>query len=180
MRLFLAINLNDSLKNELMYTISVIKGNTMKGSFTKRANLHITLAFIGEVSQSRLRELIQTMNKVRFHSFSIKLSKLGQFCVRGELLYYRYISYSSELISLQQLIATELKKASFSVDEKEFIPHITLARRCLIKDNLLSDEVIEQLSCKCMVINEFSLMKSERLDGKLIYTKLHGVEAALE
>lgn len=50
MRLFIAIELNDRVKDELCVIQKRLKLRGMRGNFTIRENMHLTLAFIGEYS----------------------------------------------------------------------------------------------------------------------------------
>ena len=43
MRLFIAINFDDKIKDELCLLIDKLKNYSVSGNFTKRENLHLTL-----------------------------------------------------------------------------------------------------------------------------------------
>ena len=51
MRLFIAINFNDYIKNELCSVMENLKKYTLRGRFTSRENLHLTIVFIGETNK---------------------------------------------------------------------------------------------------------------------------------
>jgi 2'-5' RNA ligase len=176
MRVFIAINFNDPFKLELMHSISLLREHSAKGSFTQRDNLHLTIAFIGEVVTNRIDTLIQTMEKIAFDPFSLELLDLGQFKNCGEVLYFRKVACPAELFLTRQRLIEELKQAKFSVDEKEFIPHITLARRCIMKESFSRINLNQQFQSKYMTVDEICLMKSEQINGRLTYTKLYGLK----
>ena len=48
MRLFTAINFDDNIKDALSAAISELKARGIRGTFTLRENLHLTLVFLGE------------------------------------------------------------------------------------------------------------------------------------
>ena len=52
MRLFTAIVLSDAAKNEIFQLVCNMKQNAVRGNFTRRENLHVTLVFLGEVADS--------------------------------------------------------------------------------------------------------------------------------
>ena len=52
MRLFIAINFDDSFKTGLLNIINTLKRNGIKGNFTLSDNLHLTLVFLGEIEHS--------------------------------------------------------------------------------------------------------------------------------
>ena len=48
MRLFIAINLSDAMKDSLINTQNALYDLGVRGKYTSEENLHLTLAFIGE------------------------------------------------------------------------------------------------------------------------------------
>ena len=48
MRLFIAINLEDGMKDGVLAVRREMERRGVRGNFTKEENLHLTLAFIGE------------------------------------------------------------------------------------------------------------------------------------
>ena len=55
MRLFIAINFNDDIKEELENNIEDLKDEAKRGNFSLIDNLHLTLAFIGELDKRNLQ-----------------------------------------------------------------------------------------------------------------------------
>jgi 2'-5' RNA ligase len=164
------------MKAELMHTISILKEHSIKGNFTRRENLHLTVAFIGEVATNRMEQLTHTMEKVSFDPFALELLDLGQFHNREEKLYYRNVTCPEELLLYRQRLVEELKHTHFPVDEKAFIPHITLGRRCVMKESFSKLTMSQLLQTKHMMVDEISLMKSEQINGTLTYSKLYGMK----
>ena len=52
MRLFVAIQLSEEIRKSLIGTMHDLKQAGIKGNYSPAANLHVTLAFIGETRQS--------------------------------------------------------------------------------------------------------------------------------
>jgi 2'-5' RNA ligase len=104
----------------------------------------------------------------------LELLDLGIFQNQGETLYYRSVTCPEELRIYRQRLVEALKQAQFAVDEKEFIPHITLGRRCVMKESFSHIILSQQLQPKNMIVDEVCLMKSEHINGVLTYTKLFG------
>ena len=48
MRLFIAINLNETMKQTLLDIQNAMRGCGIEGNYTPEENMHLTLAFIGE------------------------------------------------------------------------------------------------------------------------------------
>lgn len=73
------------------------------------------------------------------------------------------------------LLAGRIKKAlrseGFEIDRKKFKPHITIARR--VKTDIPPEEIRLDVPRASMTVSGFSLMKSERINGRLTYTELY-------
>ena len=71
MRLFLAINLSDPMKDALTEAQAALRRQGVRGKETTRENLHLTLAFIGEYNDPD--GVMDVVEAVPFHPFSLKL-----------------------------------------------------------------------------------------------------------
>lgn len=138
--------------------------------------MHLTLAFLGEVSKDEVKSIIKAMKASVTEPFIITLAELGKFSSRGEMLYWYGVKASEALTSLQRKLIQELKKEQLSPDEKAFKPHITLARRCKMKEGFTEIAFCDALTSMVMRVNKISLMESERINGKLIYSEITAVD----
>ena len=77
MRLFIAIQFDP----ELIYALTDFQNNMrlsgVTGNFTKKENLHLTLAFIGEYPSPD--EILDVMEDVTFDAFDIFIDGVGMF-----------------------------------------------------------------------------------------------------
>lgn len=174
MRLFIAINFTPDIKQHLSNTIQLLSKEAIRGNFTRTENMHLTLAFLGEVSSKRVPELLQAMNEAAAESqaFQMKLEGFGKFRSRGENLYWYGVQNNSALIHLQQRLIASLKANDFHPDEKTFKPHITLGRRCVMKKEFDEKAFAELQKAADMRVDSISLMLSEHKNGKLVYSCL--------
>ena len=69
MRLFIAIQFPERIKNALAYLQQDMKDCGMKGNYTKEENFHLTLAFIGEYSDTA--RVLSAMRTVPFKPFEV-------------------------------------------------------------------------------------------------------------
>jgi len=175
MRLFSAINFTEEVKSRLYEVITELKRHSLAGNFTKKENLHLTLAFLGEVQASHIKEIESLMDTIDISAFIMKMAGIDKFKSKGEALYFYGIEENQELKSLQSTLILKLKQAGFFVDEKAFKPHITLARRCLVSDNFNERNFQKKVPHISMPVNKISLMKSERKKGDLIYSEIYKV-----
>lgn len=158
MRAFLGIDFdNDSFKkiNNLMLNLSK---SGVKGNFTKKDNLHLTLLFLGELNKDEVSIVEEIMNNVNFNSFEIEIKSLTTL---KDMLVLEV--YSEELMLLQKDIVEKMSKTKINFDNKKYYPHITLVRKSNLK-------LEKELNFKSLV-NSFYLYSSQRIDGNLIYKK---------
>jgi 2'-5' RNA ligase len=100
------------------------------GRATRRETIHLTLAFLGEVPESRLDELGAAAAEVRGQPFEFSLDRLG--CWRhNHLLWAGCSQPAAALEKLQADLGQALIRAGFKVDGpgRTFSPHLTLVRK---------------------------------------------------
>jgi len=89
--------------------------------------LHLTLAFLGEVDESRM-PLLPDCARLRAAGFRLELDRVGSFR-RARVAWAGASAPPRELLGTQAMLAGRLAAAAFSLDEREYTPHLTLARR---------------------------------------------------
>lgn len=130
-RIFIAINLPAEVKKELGFYAE--KWPELPAKWTEKENLHITLEFLGHITDEELVDVCSAVKEVskRHVPFSIVLSKVcygppkkmppRMVWVEGEK--------SDDIADLKDDLQDFLtEKVSYRPDEKGFSPHITLAR----------------------------------------------------
>ena len=175
MRLFIAILLDEEIKSSLYDNIIRLKQTAKGGTFTEKENLHLTVNFIGETK--RLAEVTEAMHRALDHSeaesFTLSISGLGRFKREEGDIYWVGLSKENMLQRIQRELVKELKEAGFyDIDDREYKPHLTLGRRIKVDkafDSKAFEAGIEPLQMK---VERISLMKSERVEGKLTYTEI--------
>lgn len=166
MRLFISIDFTEEAKDVLKDAIRQLRRQTRSAGFTREENLHLTLAFIGEVSQDDADDIISIMKQTEMRPFDISIGGSGHF---GEL-WWVGINKKGSLPKLADHLKKQLRDAGFDIDNKKFKPHITIARR--VVPTRTHDDIKLEIPETAMTVDGFSLMKSERIDGKLTYTEL--------
>ena len=164
MRLFVAICLPPEVKAALGRGIAVLKQQG-RGSFTRPNNLHLTLAFIGETT--RWKEAAQALRAVQAPAFSLTIASSGQF---GRQLIWAGADRTGELSLVQQQVSQALEQAGFRLEQRAFQPHLTLCRRFEPYTRLDKSALDTALGRTTFLVEEITLMRSERIDGKLTYT----------
>lgn len=135
MRIFVAVELPDEIKKKIGELIDRLKEAGAAVKWVEEENLHLTLKFIGEVAERQLAELIGRVEEKigGSGSFSIKLENLGTF-PEGKHPRVVWVGVSDGSERLNDLAR--------SLDEKEFVSHVTIGR---IKENEGVDKLKEKV-----------------------------------
>lgn len=179
-RIFLAINLPLEIKNKLEQLQS--QWSSIPAKWVKTENLHITLLFLGSLKSEFLPKIFEATKTVieTFSSFEIKLKKIAFFPPKKmpPRMIWVFLEESKTLtdlkVALEQKIITQ--KISFQQEEREFSPHITLARikkfefRNLEKDEI--PEVNEKIDFSFRA-RSIDIMESYLKRGGPVYSLLH-------
>lgn len=174
MRLFIAINFNEEIKDYLTSAIQELKKASSGGNFTHRENLHLTLVFLGELNPDKVEKIKSAMNRVGGRPFRLSFSGFGRFKRRGGDIHWAGVEKSQELTAIQKQLEFELEASDFALEDREYSPHMTLGREVRLSDP--SADIYGGLASeiKEMTVKRISLMKSERINGKLTYTEIYG------
>jgi 2'-5' RNA ligase len=159
--------------------VEQLQGSTKSGTFTQKDNLHLTLNFIGETK--RLEEVKLAMDKavgrVMAKSFTLSIGGLGKFKRREGDIYWVGVEREDTLWRLQKEMVKELKSAGFfDIDDFEYTPHLTLGRRVHVNEDFHHKDFEAGIVPMQMEVRRISLMKSERLGGRLVYTEIYHVK----
>ena len=166
MRLFIAIQLDPNIKKALTDAQNELRQRGFKGRFTDIANMHLTLAFIGEFNDPDA--VLEAMEQVQFEPFQLSLAGyIGNF---GDLL-WAGIEKSSQLEKLVKSLRHTLSEAQIPFDGRKFNPHITLLRYAESKRGFSDITVRKEKMSVCKI----SLMRSDFGKHGAVYTELGSV-----
>lgn len=130
-RVFIAINLPEHIKKELSkYSERWLE---LPAKWTAQDNLHITLEFLGDLTDQEIADACQIVKEVseRNKVFSINLNKIiyGPPKKMPPRMVWAEGEKSEELYDLRKDLQEELvEKINFRPEARGFVPHITLAR----------------------------------------------------
>jgi RNA 2',3'-cyclic 3'-phosphodiesterase len=108
-----------------------LKNKDLEFRWVPQKNYHITINFLGEVEIEKLSELKSMLQELsQMHPpFLLKLGGLGAFpTIKEGRVIWMGVQNSKFLRSLQQDCEERLKTLGFSLEERDFRPHLTLAR----------------------------------------------------
>ncbi|MDP2641307.1 MAG: RNA 2',3'-cyclic phosphodiesterase [Candidatus Yanofskybacteria bacterium] len=124
-RIFIAITVPEKLKQELLSYQE--KWPELPARWAKSANLHITLAFLGNRSDQEVEQLRETLASLvaLYPSFSLEIDQIlyGPSASNPRMVWAR-IAENANLIALQK----EISKRLLPSEPDTFFAHVTLAR----------------------------------------------------
>ena len=132
-RLFVALEIGSKAQGRIADEQERL-AETMRGAalrWTKHDQLHITLVFIGQVSEERAAAIVEAMRDPLPHPpFRFALGGLGAFPPRGapRALWIGVTSGAEQVIRVQALVAERLETLGIEQEQRPFSPHLTLAR----------------------------------------------------
>lgn len=165
MRLFFALTFGDEAKRELMTYQTLLRSRGINGRHTRTANLHLTLAFVGEATQEQKQQLIRILRQLKSGCDSLRIDHLGAFNQKRSRLIWMGIANNRALMRLQSQLSDALKAHGFPTESKKYTPHITLFR------HVTGETYLKTVHVKPQHIDVYSiaLMESVYVDNKLTY-----------
>ena len=129
LRLFYALWPDDATRTALAQLQS-----TMRGRKTRRQNLHLTLAFLGEQPSSLLPVLHEILTDLPHAEIPLVLDRIGYFRQK-RIAWAGMHQVPDALIRLAQRLAAGLAQHGIN-SPSDFKPHITLARNAEAPDDI--------------------------------------------
>jgi 2'-5' RNA ligase len=132
-RIFIAVNLPDEVRKQLSGYQD--KWPDLPISWTKKYNLHITLAFLGYVSDEDIMDVCKTVERVssKNKAFSVNLNRISYGPPKKipPRMVWAEGEESESLGKIQKELEDALFKNSIKglkLEKRKFTPHITLGR----------------------------------------------------
>ena len=162
MRLFIAVLPDAKVTKSLIAAMHDLKLAGVGGSYTTNANLHMTLAFLGETADAR--PVKESMEKLSLEHFSLALDGSGNF---GNLL-YAGVKGNQKMKAAVKALRAQLSADKIPYEKDSFVPHFTLIRN--------ASRVAKFPVGKAeMEVRRISLMRSDTKDGKNVYREIFSV-----
>ena len=130
-----------------------------------RADLHMTLHFLGQVDPVRLAALRDLGAAAAGEYFVVVLDEIGHW-PGPQILWAAPSSMPGELLQLHARLATGLKALDLQVETRTFRPHVTLARK------VRHEPAAGPLAALSWPVTELALVESRPGDAPL-YHPLH-------
>jgi RNA 2',3'-cyclic 3'-phosphodiesterase len=134
LRLFLAISVPEEVKDEMEKAQAELRralpGDSVR--WTKRAQFHLTLKFLGDVAAPRVVELTESLRGAceNFAALRLRAEGIGFFPQRGfpRVIWIGLLDAGGELPALQKAVEGAVSGFTREQAEEKFSGHVTLGR----------------------------------------------------
>ena len=167
MRLFIAINFGQEVKNRLLGLCDDLRAYSERGHFGLPQNLHLTLAFLGECNTNQTKAVQSVLQSTYFDPFDILIDHIGCFKRDFGDIWWAGVAENPTLSHLQRTLTNKLIAAGFELEKRKYTPHITLGRE------VVTDRQAWKIESFGETVRSIELMQSERVDGALKYSVVY-------
>lgn len=180
MRLFVAVNLSQEVRERLASVQQEMEALRSPVKWVDPAGLHITLKFLGEVTESQGAEVCGLLEEVagKYSAAELTVKGVGAFPAVGRpRVIWAGVRPNSELAGLWEELDRRLDTLGFASEGRGFAPHVTLGRvRQGPRDRSdLSREILRHTDGEFGTFRMASveLMRSELTRTGAVYTCVH-------
>ena len=178
MRTFVAIDISDK---KIIQNISMTQNEfNIKAKPVEALNLHFTLQFLGEVSDTEVRKIIDVLSSIEFSKFKINFYGIGAF-PKAKFPRIIWIGTDKDGGELLSNLASKVNDALFSLGykiDKPFKPHITIFRiKNKVGDITKELDKFRTRGFGSIEVNEIKLKKSDLTPTGPVYTDLKVIKA---
>lgn len=163
-RLFFALVPNNQTLTELNQTVQQLKPSDSE-ILVPDEILHLTLRYLGEVSDEALNTIRRSVDNINHSAFSLNIEK-QQYWKKPSLSVLVPNEIPVELTELVEDLETICVSSGLHEESRAFRPHITVIKKSV---NHQLEDKLKKVAWK---VNDFVLLNSEQKAGKIKYTKI--------
>ncbi|MDD5191818.1 MAG: RNA 2',3'-cyclic phosphodiesterase [Candidatus Nanoarchaeia archaeon] len=171
-RCFIAIDLSREAINSIKEIQKLLKKQSLfNGKFTEPENLHLTLKFLGEISDDKIKEVKKKLQEVSFEEFEAGLGEVGVFSKKFIKIIWIKLK-GNGIFELQKQIDEKLMDL-FPVEDR-FMSHITISRVKTVGDKKALLDYVSKVKTENikLKVDKFFLKKSELKPEGPVYEDL--------
>lgn len=144
MRVFAAIPIPDAIAEQLASWTQPYKKERLFRKWTHPHDYHITLQFLGETPQEKIKTLKAALKRVKSGPLTLSLNRAGSFGQpqAPRVLWAAVAGDTAGLTALHAAVIEETRTIGYVPEDRPYSPHITIARKFIggggMPDGLLS------------------------------------------
>ena len=131
-RAFIAIEIDDTSQKSLLKIQDELKDHHLEASWVKTANIHLTLRFLGEISNELVGKVSESLSQItpRYPVFEFEMSQVGAFPTTQSprVVWVGCQDENNILTRIYQDIETNLTNLGIVPDDHKFSAHLTIGR----------------------------------------------------
>lgn len=124
------------------------------GRATRPDNLHVTLAFLGELPAARRDLAVEAATRVAFSAFDVRVDRL-ELRARQAMAWATESTPTPALGDLAGHLRAMLSARGFEFEHRRFTAHVTLAR------DIACHSEVREIEPVTFAVREFTLVRSE-------------------
>lgn len=163
-RLFFAPWPDEALRSRLVDVAGWLR-KSMSGKWVRPENLHLTLAFLGDVSVERVPDVLRIGAETAGTGFTLTLDR-AEFWPRNGIICLGTSEMPPALKELAGNLAGRLGEVGFAMEKRAFRAHLTLARKG--RSDRTRIELPEPISWK---VDGFRLVESRLSQEGSVYIR---------
>jgi RNA 2',3'-cyclic 3'-phosphodiesterase len=178
MRIFIAIELTEEIRSALAALQDDLRRAHADVSWTKPDNQHLTLKFLGEVEEQRIKQIAHACQAavIGVSPFIVSIKDTGAFpnLKQPRVLWAGLAEGITELRELHTRLDEQLSALGFEKEGRAFKPHLTLGRVKSAKNTaaLVSHLTAYRLPSLSFTACEIVVVRSQLHPDGSIYTPL--------
>ena len=149
---FWAVRLPDFVKQNIQDELTNVKGIFQFKRWVHKNDLHITLAFLGSVEdQQQLQSVINTVGHAikDEKAFPLQVQGLNVFgSNKSPRIFWAAVNHEKNLFQVQKIVHRKCQEVGFTLENRTYHPHITLARNWTGQEEFNS-ELLEKYNPFC-------------------------------
>ncbi len=178
-RSFICLDVPSDVKAHIEAMQAKLKRISADVSWTRPANVHLTLKFLGDVEEVRLRDLGGALDEIarRYAPFEVMTERVGVF-PRADRPRVLWIGVGDEC-GLLRMLAADIEEVfarqGFAREARPFTAHLTIGR---VRSERSVRELVrlflaEDFPSTRFLVTELLLMRSDLRPEGALYTPLH-------
>jgi 2'-5' RNA ligase len=130
MRLFVALDITADVRERIAEFLNKLRAAYPSARWVRPENLHVTLKFIGEVSETRVAEFTAALSEIHSSSFAqLEFRGTGFFAhAKGAGVFWLGIATNPSVVEIAMQIDERFSALGIAREVREFRPHLTLCR----------------------------------------------------
>jgi RNA 2',3'-cyclic 3'-phosphodiesterase len=137
-RLFVALWPDAATRDALAVAVGKLG---IAGRRVAPTNLHLTMAFLGTVSSTTRSSILKAMRDTRAGRFTVQLDRVGHFSA-SRAAWLGISNPPQAIVEIQRRLVAHLRSAGFTLEDRPFRAHVTVARDAAKPDAVQPEGVL--------------------------------------